>query len=216
MRGVSLVPSAYRGSATRAGRARVEVQGARHQADAKGTAAMPGATAGRHAAAVQGASLVEVLVALGVLSIGLLGIGQVLVHAMRTGHAALLRTQAVNLVADMAERIRANPLGAAAYDCAGYASGPVPHDCAAVDAVTAPANCTAAQLAEDDLARWQAAVRAALPVPEVACAAHVRYERGTVLDRFRVSLGWQDAGSSEILSEQADVVIVRPAIAGVP
>jgi Tfp pilus assembly protein PilV len=54
-------------------------------------------------------SLVEVLVALVVLSIGLLGIAQVLINGMRTSHAALLRTQAVNLVADMADRIRANP-----------------------------------------------------------------------------------------------------------
>ncbi len=163
---------------------------------------------------MRGASLVEVLVALGVLSIGLLGIGQVLVNGMRVSHAALLRTQAVNLVADMAERIRANPLGAEAYDCAGYASAPVLRGCAASDAVMAPVNCTAAELAEDDLARWQEAVRAALPVAGVACAADVQYERGRVVDHFRVRLRWQDAGSSELLSEQADVVIVRPAVAG--
>lgn len=58
---------------------------------------------------MRGMSLVEVLVALVVLSVGLLGIAQLLVYGMRTSHAALLRTQAVNLVADMAERIRANP-----------------------------------------------------------------------------------------------------------
>jgi type IV pilus assembly protein PilV len=50
---------------------------------------------------MRGMSLIEVLVALVVLSIGLLGIAQVLIHGMRTSH--------VNLVADMAERIRANP-----------------------------------------------------------------------------------------------------------
>jgi type IV pilus modification protein PilV len=162
--------------------------------------------------AMRGASLVEVLVALGVLSMGLLGIAQLLVHGMRTSHSALLRTQAVHLVADMAERIRANPLGAGAYHCAGYASGPVRRDCAAIDAVTAPASCTAAELAEDDLARWQDAVRAALPVPEMICAADVRYERGAVVDHFRVSLVWQDAGSSPVLNERADVVIVRPSL----
>jgi type IV pilus assembly protein PilV len=164
----------------------------------------------------RGAGLIEVLVALGVLSIGLLGIAHMLVHGMRTAHSALLRTQAVNLVADMAERIRANPLGAAAYDCASYASGPVPRGCAAIDSVTAPANCTAAELAEDDLARWQETVRAVLPVSESVCAADVKYEPGAVVDRFRVSLAWQDAGSPQPLSEHADVVIVRPAVAGRP
>jgi Tfp pilus assembly protein PilV len=137
----------------------------------------------------------------------------VLVHGMRTSHSALLRTQAVNLVADMAERIRANPLGAGAYHCSSYASGPALRNCAAIDAVTAPANCTAAELAEDDLARWQGAVRDALPVPEMSCAADVRYERGAVVDRFRVSLTWQDAGASRALSEHAEVVIVRPSLA---
>jgi prepilin-type N-terminal cleavage/methylation domain-containing protein len=58
---------------------------------------------------MRGMSLIEVLVALVILSVGLLGIAQLLIHGMRTSHAALLRTQAVNLVADMAERIRANP-----------------------------------------------------------------------------------------------------------
>jgi len=65
-------------------------------------------------------SLVEVLVALVVLSTGLLGVAQVLIHGMRTSHAALLRTQAVNLVADMAERIRANPGDVAEDDVAEW------------------------------------------------------------------------------------------------
>jgi type IV pilus assembly protein PilV len=167
-----------------------------------------------YSAAMLGASLIEVLVALGVLSIGLLGIAHVLVHGMRASHSALLRTQAVSLVADMAERIRANPLGAGAYDCASYASGPALRDCAATDSMTAPANCTAAELAEDDLARWQDAVRSALPVTEGVCAGDVQYEPGAIVDRFRVSLTWQDAGGLQPLSDHAEVVIVRPAIAG--
>jgi type IV pilus modification protein PilV len=174
------------------------------------------AATGRPAVPMIGASLVEVLVALGVLSIGLLGVGQVLVHGMRASHSALLRTQAVNLVADMAERIRANPLGAAAYDCTSYASAPVVRDCAASDSATAPANCTAAELAEDDLARWQEAARTALPLAAGACAAGVHHEPGAVVDSFRVSLAWQDAGASQALSEHADVVLVRPAMAGRP
>jgi prepilin-type N-terminal cleavage/methylation domain-containing protein len=58
---------------------------------------------------MRGMSLIEVLVALVILSVGLLGIAQVLIHGMRVSHAALLRTHAVNLVADMSDRIRANP-----------------------------------------------------------------------------------------------------------
>jgi hypothetical protein len=44
----------------------------------------------------------------------------------------------------------------------------------------------------------------------------VRHEPGAVVDRFRVSLAWKDAGASQALSEHADVVIVRPAMVGRP
>ena len=58
----------------------------------------------------RGFSLIEVLVALVVLSIGMLGIAALYVDSLRSGRTAIHRTQAVILVSDMAERIRANPL----------------------------------------------------------------------------------------------------------
>ena len=55
-----------------------------------------------------GFSLVEALVALVVLSIGMLGIAALYVDSLRNGRTALRRTQAVTLAADMADKIRAN------------------------------------------------------------------------------------------------------------
>ena len=58
--------------------------------------------------AANGFSLVEVLVALFVLAIGVLATTALLTASLRNARSALLRTHAVNLVADLSERIRAN------------------------------------------------------------------------------------------------------------
>jgi type IV pilus assembly protein PilV len=107
---------------------------------------------------LRGFTLVEALVALLILSVGMLGIAGLFVESVRSSRTALLRTQAVNLVADMADRIRANTSAREAYDSASYAADPAPQDCAPSN-VSAGANCTLQELAEDDLARWIAAVR---------------------------------------------------------
>lgn len=62
-----------------------------------------------------GFSLLETLVALVVLSIGLLGIAALQVEGMQLGQNALAYTKAVNLASDMADRIRANTAGMDAY-----------------------------------------------------------------------------------------------------
>ena len=60
------------------------------------------------ATADKGFTLVEVLVALVVMSVGMLGIAALYLEGLRAGRTALYRTTAVNLAADMADRIRAN------------------------------------------------------------------------------------------------------------
>jgi type IV pilus assembly protein PilV len=110
----------------------------------------------------RGVSLVEVLVALVVLSVGMLGVAALFVQSVRSSRAALLRTQAVNLVSDMSERIRANANAGAAYDLGAYGDRPALRGCAPT-ATSAGTNCGVLNLAEDDLAQWLAAVREALP-----------------------------------------------------
>jgi len=67
----------------------------------------------------RGFTLVEVLVALLVLSIGMLGIAALYLDSLRASRAALYRTQAVVLASDIADRIRANRNPVDAYDCDG-------------------------------------------------------------------------------------------------
>ena len=58
--------------------------------------------------AQRGATLVEVLVALLVLSIGLLGVAALQVNALQTNQGAHVRSQASVLAYDIADRMRAN------------------------------------------------------------------------------------------------------------
>lgn len=58
-----------------------------------------------------GFTLLEVLIALLVFSLGLIGVAALLMVSVRTNHSAYLRTQASFLAQSMADRMRANNLG---------------------------------------------------------------------------------------------------------
>ena len=62
----------------------------------------------------RGFTLFEVMIALLVLSIGLLGLAALQTSTLRTGQMADMRTRAVQAAADMVERMHANPSGTAA------------------------------------------------------------------------------------------------------
>jgi type IV pilus assembly protein PilV len=158
----------------------------------------------------RGLTLIECLIALVVLAIGLLGMAGLMVQGLRNGHDALLRTQAVNLVTDMAERIRANPAAADAYDCMSYAAGPATRNCAPTISGTGT-NCTTIDLAEDDLARWQYAASALLPLAPDSCAANVEYAgpgASSEPARFRVSVAWLERGEPAPVTYRSDLLLV--------
>jgi type IV pilus assembly protein PilV len=102
-----------------------------------------------------GFTLLEVLVALLVLSIGLLGLAALQTLSLKFNHQSYERTQAVIRAYDMLDRIRANPLGkkAGAYDLADAGSIPtIAKDCTTA---ASPPGCTPAELATYDIAKWQ-------------------------------------------------------------
>ncbi len=158
-----------------------------------------------------GFSMVESLVALLVLSIGLLGIAGLFVESVRNSRTALLRTQAINLVGDMADRIRANAGARDAYDLDAYGGDPAERACAPT-ADVAGDNCSSAALAEDDLARWVAAVRAALPAfedgPAQADVEFLGPAAAGAPDRYRITVSWREPGEDLPLSYRTDVLIV--------
>ena len=142
----------------------------------------------------RGATMIETLVALVVLSIGLLGIAALFVTSMRSARSSVSRLHAINLVTDMSERIRANPTARAAYTAAAANMGCVG---GAINAV----NCTPAQMAATDLFFWQQQVNALLP--NAGAVANVVYVVGPP-DIYTISVQWNEPGEPLPLSYTAN------------
>ena len=66
---------------------------------------------------LNGFTLLEVMIALLILSIGLLGLAALQANSLKINHGALLRTQATFLTYDMMDRLRANRTAALAGQC---------------------------------------------------------------------------------------------------
>ena len=103
-----------------------------------------------------GFSLVEAMVSLIVISVGMIGIAALYGQGLSAGRTALSRTVAVNLAATMAENIRVNRLGQAAYAGAGADNNCDPDAGGGVD-------CTPDLMAAHDLFLWTADVASELP-----------------------------------------------------
>jgi type IV pilus assembly protein PilV len=99
----------------------------------------------------RGFSLIEVLVALFVISIGMLGIAGMELFSKQTGSEAIQRSTAIFLAQEMMGKMRANPAGLAAYlnTAIGNASLSTPTtNCKTT-------TCTTTDLASYDLWSWE-------------------------------------------------------------
>lgn len=108
----------------------------------------------------QGVSLIEVLVAVLIFSIGMIGLAGLLVLATRANHGAYLRTQVTYMAQNMADRMSANPIGVWK---GSYNSDAYPLDTATVP--TCASGCTPAQLATHDQKLWSRQLKSFLPNP---------------------------------------------------
>ena len=101
----------------------------------------------------QGFTLLEVLIALLVLSIGLLGLAALQTTGLRSNEMASMRTTATMLAYDISDRMRANPQGTidSNYKVGSGALTVTVPDCTSTD-------CTTAQMAAFDLVQWKTAL----------------------------------------------------------
>lgn len=109
-----------------------------------------------------GFSLVEVLIALVIMSVGMLGIAGLYVQSMQAGRTSMFRHHAVTLAGDVADRIRANPTAGAAYNHIDTYPG-TNFNCVAM-----ATDCNVAEMAENDIFIWQNEANDTLPGGEVA------------------------------------------------
>lgn len=130
-----------------------------------------------------GFTLIEILVAVLILSLGLLGLAGLQAASLRANHSAYLRSQATQLAYDMADRMRANMAGVVAYNDPTLTPTP--------SCYTAT-GCSATALASDDASRWTADLQALLP----AGSAGVVCIDGTPMDGSPSAYACDNAGAS--------------------
>lgn len=107
--------------------------------------------AGRLRRRADGFSMIELLVAVFVMAVGVLGVVGLQLLSLQNNRNALLRAEAARLAYDMMDRIRANADPAAGIDYDGVAIGddpPAPRDCRAN-------NCTVGEMEAFDHAFWK-------------------------------------------------------------
>jgi type IV pilus assembly protein PilV len=155
----------------------------------------------------QGVGMVEVLVALVVLSIGMLGTASLYVAALQAKTTALSRMQAVNLASDLADRIRANRKAGNGYaltTAQTWSSAPAPN---CVEGAAAAVACTAAQMANMDLYLWSNSVTETLPGSAERSVA-VTAPTATTAGIYVITLNWTEASSgTAVLTHVLRVVI---------
>jgi len=145
----------------------------------------------------RGFTLVEVLVAILLLSVGLLGVAGMQISGLRYHQGAYVRGQATTLLSDMTDRLRINPqgVGAGSYDAitintttSGWQSSlPADPDCATN--VCSPANQAAL-----DTRQW------GLALGQLPRATGTVTRTGQI---FTLTITWQDLDTNaEVTSNQ--------------
>lgn len=152
-----------------------------------------------------GFSLIEVLVALIVLAIGMLGMGKMLILSMKSNGTAYANTQAMFLAGAMLDRIRANravALSGASSNyslptltaTSSYGAGP---NCLTVA-------CSSADIATSDVANWLGSLAASSGLPSGQGSINFTTANNEVSVLIRVQ--WDDTVAQHALKE-----IVNPA-----
>jgi type IV pilus assembly protein PilV len=142
--------------------------------------------------------LIEVLVALLVLSIGLIGVAALQANALQANHGSQMRSQATNLAYDIADRMRANRAAALNNAYVGE-----------YDAVNCPSSAgdlpsLSGSLADRDLTEWRVALACGLP------SGRARITRDG--DDFVIRIRWDNDRLAEDQSEEVEEFVTRTEI----
>jgi len=155
-----------------------------------------------------GATIIEVLVSLLILSTGLLGMFGLQTMSLLNTHTSYLRTQAAVMSADIIERMHANAQGVAA-DSYAATTAHLSETC------LSSIGCSSSALAMHDLAEWRAALTTGLPDGVGVICRDSSPEDGTpsvpdcdgVGENYAVKIWWD--GARKGVAEQLMSVSVR-------
>ena len=145
---------------------------------------------GRARCRAGGFTLVEVLVAVIVLSVGLLGVGKMVLFAARANGSAYMRSEATQQAYAMLDYMHANRAAAlaGAYNVAIGANPPAAQDCFAAGPCTTPA-----AIASYDLAQWKAQLAAVLPAGDGSVT--IATDAANTQTLVTVTVQWDDNGA---------------------
>ncbi len=147
-----------------------------------------------------GFTLIEVLIAMLIMSLGLLGLAALQAIGLRNNQSAYHRSQATQLAYDMADRIRANVAeanngAASTYITQDPASATEQANCATVSGM-----CTPVNIAENDLYLWNAAISNSNILPLGVGSITVN---GTV---FSIIINWDDNHDGVVDSDSSNAI----------
>lgn len=154
----------------------------------------------------RGFTLIEVMVALVILAVGLLGMASLMVRSQQSNEGAYSRSQASILAYDIIERMRANKVLASPLETrkVSYASQNSAYAMNSLPTCAAPANgqqAAGSAQAAQDLAQWCQAVRNSLPNVD---AANTSISRAGNL--YTVRIQWADATADQDSQQSIQVV----------
>ncbi|MEW6679108.1 MAG: type IV pilus modification protein PilV [Pseudomonadota bacterium] len=145
-----------------------------------------------------GFTLLEILIAIVIMSLGLLGLAGLQAASLKNNQTAYFRAIGAQQVYDMADRIRANQAGATAgsYDALNNST---PADPGCFNADTGQTGCSSANMAVTDHHQWNTNNGRLLPggVGTVDCTAGpgAACSNSNVLRTYRIMVSWTQAGT---------------------
>lgn len=143
-----------------------------------------------------GSSLIEVMIALFVLAIGLLGVLAMQVNAIKLNQNSYLYSQAAMLVNDIHEAMRANTTQTNSYALNFSEATPTLPSC-----TTAGTDCSSAQIRDWNLNQWRTNVESLLPGGESEIAM-VPPSEFVIRVRFQIDI---DESTGDAITDQVEL-----------
>jgi type IV pilus assembly protein PilV len=131
-----------------------------------------------------GFTLIEVLIAMLVLAVGLLGLASLQATSLRNTQSSYNRSLATELAYDLADRMRANLTEAQKYATSSYITITPPSSATAQVSCYSALGCGGNDMAQNDLFEWNKAVTSNLPygVVGITVAAPI----------YTITVSWDD------------------------
>ena len=134
-----------------------------------------------------GFTLIEVLIAMIILAVGLLGLAGLQATSLRNNKSAYNRSVATQMAYDIADRMRANYTYAKKSTGNVYVTTTTPSTSAVENCTNS--TCTPAQMALNDLYEWNQSIINSLPSTTAKPAKGIITIAGNV---FTVTINWDD------------------------